>query len=664
MKKFVSLFLAIIITASVLATTPMHVYVNAASDGSQYVFFTAINDGKEYAVSGSSHRSEGPIVIPATYNNKPVTKINTRAFYNRNITSIVIPDSIREIGSDAFGSCAQLKDITMPDTPIFMGESVFSNSLYAETDENWDQDGLLYIGKHLIATYRYKNETFVTKEDTLSIAGGVFYCSQITSAEITGNVKAIGENAFYNCQKLETLILHDGIEKIGQKAFSYCSSLTDVTIPGSVSIIDEYVFSSCSSLTNVNILEGVSRLEYQAFNYSKNIESVSLPESVEYIHWSVFSEKNIYNNPANWDNGVFYVDNHLIDIKGTVFGAISVREGTTNINAKAFSSAENLVSVTLPKSIKVIGEDAFSAENVYFVYYDGSAWDFSQINPTNNLEYLEQKLVFGDINKNDIPASPTVKSIINYAGGLKLAWTPVKNAKAYIVYRRGAGTSNWEFIGITTETVAIDTTAKHRQYWRYSVQAVNENGVSSFDYNGKYLKYIETPVLTGLTNTTDGLKLTWRSVTGATGYRVYRRGAGENTWTYLGTVKTTNYTDKAVKNSGGKYYRYTVRAVVDGLYSGYEDYLYTMRLTTPQITSIVNNGSNKTTISWKKVTGATGYYIERYSPLYKEWTQIGYVKGGNTLKYVDTKGDRVGTYSYRVQAVSGKACSQVSAEKK
>lgn len=663
MKKFVSLFLAIIITASVLATTPVHVYVNAASDGSQYVFFTAINDGKEYAVSGSSHRSEGPIVIPATYNNKPVTKINDRAFFNRNITSVIIPDSIKEIENDAFGGCAQLNDITLPDTPIKIGKDVFSNTLYIETDDNWDQDGLLYIGKHLIATH-YKHDTFVTKEDTLSIAGGVFYCSQITSAEITGNVKSIGENAFYNCQKLETLILHDGIEIIARNAFSYCSSLTNVTIPGSVSVIDEYVFSSCKNLSSVNVLEGVTKIESNAFDKSKNIESFTLPESVISIASGIFNDTKIYNNPENWENNTFYVDKHLISTKNYIYGTLTIREGTTNINALAFSYRKELSSMTLPKSVKAIGENAFKDTNIVFVFYEGNETEFSQINFTNNIETLSQKIIIGNANRAQKPATPKVTAASNYAGGVKITWTPIQNAVAYAVYRRGAGTSNWEFLGITTETAAIDTTAKHRQYWRYSVQAVNENGVSAFDYNGKYLKYIATPVLKGLANTTNGLKLTWQSVPGASGYRVYRRGAGQRTWTYLGTVNSTTYTDTAVKNAGGKYYRYTVRAVVDGLYSGYEDYLYRMRLTTPVISSVVYNGNNRTTISWKKVTGATGYYIERYSPLYQQWTRIGYVKGGNITKFVDTKGDSTGIYSYRVQATSGNAVSQASATKK
>ena len=70
-----------------------------------------------------------------------------------------------------------------------------------------------------------------------------------------------------------------------------------------------------------------------------------------------------------------------------------------------------------------------------------------------------------------------------------------------------------------------------------------------------------------LYNTLETIK--WNAVAGVTnGYRVYRRGAGQS-WVYVTTVTSTSYVDTSVKNATG-YYRYTVRAVDSGRYSGYE----------------------------------------------------------------------------------------------
>lgn len=664
MKKFVSLFLAIIITASVLATTPMHVYVNAASDGSQYLSFVEINYRKEYAVSSCSNRAVGNIVIPATYNNKPVTKINSQAFSHRNITSVVIPDSIKEIGDSAFSYCQQLNDITMPDTPVLIGSHVFNNTLYQNTTENRDEDGCLYVGKHLVSVLGYTKDTFKTKEDTLSIAGYVFYGANLTSVEITGNVKIIGKYAFHNCPQLKSVVLHDGVETLANSAFSQCNALTNITFPGSISVIDEYVFGLCQNLTDITICDGVQKLGRDAFKGSKNIETVNLPDSNIAIDINTFAETKIYQNTNNWTDGAFYIDNHLITLTRNIYGSLTIREGTTNINGQALPLTKELSSITIPKSVKVIGENAFKDTNIVFIFYEGNETEFSQINFTNNLETLSERIIFGNSNRAQKPATPKVTAASNHVGGVKITWTPVKNAVAYAVYRRGAGATNWEFLGVTTETSAIDTTAKHRQYWRYSVQAISENGASTFDTNGKYLKYIATPDLTELRNIDSGLTLSWRSVTGASGYRVYRRGAGEKYWTYLGTVKTTSYTDTAVKNKSGNYYRYTVRAVVDGWYSSYEDYLYTKRLATPTITSVVCKGNNRTTVTWKPIKGATGYYVDRYSELYRTWERIAYVKGANATTYTDPKGDIQGVYSYRVYATTGKAASAPSKSKK
>ena len=80
--------------------------------------------------------------------------------------------------------------------------------------------------------------------------------------------------------------------------------------------------------------------------------------------------------------------------------------------------------------------------------------------------------------------------LTNVAGGLKISWNKSSNAEFYAVYRRGVNTNYWTLVGFTTNLSAIDTTPDHRKYWRYTVQALNSNGVSNFDSTGKYTKYI------------------------------------------------------------------------------------------------------------------------------------------------------------------------------
>ncbi len=289
------------------------------------------------------------------------------------------------------------------------------------------------------------------------------------------------------------------------------------------------------------------------------------------------------------------------------------------------------------------------------IFYEGTIEDFNKINFNENDIYLENTLVVLEASGTGIPAKATVKSVSNAAGGVLISWNPVENADAYVVWRRGAGTSDWTLLGITNETSAIDTSAEHRKFWRYSVQAMNADGLSDFDYTGKYLKYIETPELTGISNVKNGLKFTWKAVSGATGYRVYRRGAGAKGWRYLGTVKGTSYTDTGVRNANGGYYRYTARAVVDKRYSGYEDFLYLKRLSNPTLKSAKSTG-NGILVDWGSVKGSTGYYVYRKTSG-SSWTRIATVKGVDNSAYTDTTAKKGVTYTYTVRAYSGKARS-------
>lgn len=165
-------------------------------------------------------------------------------------------------------------------------------------------------------------------------------------------------------------------------------------------------------------------------------------------------------------------------------------------------------------------------------------------------------------------ATPILSSVSNAVGGVLVKWNPVERATGYRVYRRGAGSTHWTYLGTVTSTSYLDKTATSGNYWRYTVITVFYKVYSGFDTNGLYLKYMATPKLTKISNTTAGVNIKWNAVSGASGYRVYRRGAGQTTWTYLGTVTSTSYTDKNVVNNN--YYRYTVRAASGSYFSGFD----------------------------------------------------------------------------------------------
>ncbi len=259
--------------------------------------------------------------------------------------------------------------------------------------------------------------------------------------------------------------------------------------------------------------------------------------------------------------------------------------------------------------------------------------------------------------------TPDLESVSNTVGGVLVKWSAVEGSTSYRVYRRGAGTNYWYYLGDVKGTSFVDkegtaaSQIKSNNYYRYTVRAVNSY-YSGFDTNGLYLKYLASPKLTGISNSTNGIYIKWNAVAGVTnGYRVYRRGAGATYWYYLGTVKTTYYTDTKIKNASGNYYRYTV--IADGssasskLHSAFDTTgLYIRRLTDPVLVS-AKSYSSGISVSWKAVNGATGYNVYRKTGS-SSWTYIG---KSTTTSYVD-KGARKGyTYTYTVRAYSGATLS-------
>jgi hypothetical protein len=215
------------------------------------------------------------------------------------LTSIVVPDYVTFIGDSAFRGCIKLSNITLPDTIISINNGAFNDTAYYQNSSNWN-NGVLYIGTHLIDVKPSVSDTYTIKDGTLTIA----------------------DDAFSHCSNLSDLTIPESVTLIGYEAFEGCVNLKHIEIPASVQYISTYAFDG-SNLSSVTVEEG-------NLNY-KSVDGILYDRELTQI---------IYVPPQ-------------------IEGEVTIPEGITEIEAFAFYNCSGLTKITLPSTVTTIGSAAF-----------------------------------------------------------------------------------------------------------------------------------------------------------------------------------------------------------------------------------------------------------------------------------------------------------------
>lgn len=248
-----------------------------------------------------------------------------------------------------------------------------------------------------------------------------------------------------------------------------------------------------------------------------------------------------------------------------------------------------------------------------------------------------------------------------------LSWYPNGACEKYTVYKRKEGATSWSGKSFKTFSssagegirTCIDTDVTPGNTYEYTVTG------NYYDKNGKavYLKYnktgksinIETdaPKLLSATSADyDTINVKWQDVKGATGYKVYRKKAGEKDFTALGVVKGTTYKDNSAQV--GQEYYYTVRAYVgetSNLGSFDKNGIKGVALPKkPTLKTAESVDFNAIKVTWKKVDGASGYYVYRKADGEKYFKQIAEVNGNKTFTSTDLSATTGVKYQYTVRA--------------
>ena len=332
--------------------------------------------------------------------------VNMRPTYA--IGEITIPDSVTSISDYAFNDCTSLTSVTIPDSVTSIDDWTFSSCTsltsieVSGNNKNYSSaDGVLFNkDKSELITYPAgkTDSEYVIPNSVISIGDSAFEnCTSLTSVTIPDSVTSIGRYTFENCTSLTSVTIPNSVTSIGDYAFYNCTSLTSVTIPDSVTSIGSGAFSNCTSLTSIEVSgnnksyssadgvlfnkdktelitypagktdseyvipNSVTSIGYSAFENCTSLTSVTIPNDVTSIGDSAFYNTAYYNDESNWDNGVLYISDCLIDTNYNFDSTTDyvIKDGTRIIADSAFSNCDNLISVTIPDSVTSIGDSAF-----------------------------------------------------------------------------------------------------------------------------------------------------------------------------------------------------------------------------------------------------------------------------------------------------------------
>ncbi|MBR5240254.1 MAG: leucine-rich repeat protein [Clostridia bacterium] len=348
-------------------------------DDTHFEIPSSVTNIGDYAFGGCEGIAS--ITIPDS-----VVSIGDYAFrYCTGLTSIKIPNMVTSIGDYTFSGCEGITSITISDSVTSIGDSAFERCFslqdvyYNGSRADWGKITVGSSNSYLTnatihfdpffgnVTYTITNgEVTITDCDT-AVEGELVIPDTVKGYPVT----AIGNSAFYSCNKLTGITIPDSVATIGNQAFRSCSMLSGITIPKSVTTIGDEAFSTCSGLTKFTVdgnNPNYSSLDGNLYNKEKTMlvcyaggkddTHFEIPSSVTTIGDYAFyncdslTSISIPDSVTTIGNYAFYSCTRLANV--------IISECATSIGNYTFSSCARLTSVVIPDSVTKIGTYAFN----------------------------------------------------------------------------------------------------------------------------------------------------------------------------------------------------------------------------------------------------------------------------------------------------------------
>ena len=641
MKKIIAVLLSALMVGAAVTSLPLSAGAASVEQGVVDTVGTpTVIDGFHIVWNGDNYgeivKYTGDAVnltIPQTIGGYEINEIGSQAFSgNDTLKSVVIESKINTLGESIFYDCENLESVTLPNGFTEIADSMFYDC--------------------------YSLESINLPSSITSIGTAAFMsCISLKSIAIPSGVQRIEYSTFFCCYDLTDVTIPSTVTYIGDSAFYGCNNLTNLTLSSNLTEIDQSAFSDCDSLISITLPASLKKIGYGAFSGCDNLETVTGGSKVEYIGDSAFSG-------TKWDERVSTIRGKETYIGKCFYKYVptesqlngyyyTIKNGTKFICSYPFADPYALNAICIPSSVEKIVSYAFEGDyspyNLTDVYYMGTEGKWTQIDIGFNNYYLNNATIHYDYGHS--VSMPKITVFTNGNSGVTVKWKAVDGASVYRLFRKTSGDGSWVPIATTGDTSYTDYGVNPGETYSYSVRCVSsvfEVYVSTYYSKGWQQTYIAAPVLKPLSNSSNGVNVSWVASAGAVNYRVYRKNSA-GAWVKKGETSSTCFVDKNVES--GKTYTYTVKCIsADGSKSesGFDNKGKTIQFIAAPVLKPLTNSSNGVNVSWEASAGAVNYRV------YRKNSAGAWVKTGETssTSFVDKNVESGKTYTYTVKCIS------------
>ena len=445
-------------------------------------------------------------------------------------------------------------------------------------------------------------------------------------------VSALSDTAFLSNKNIRSVIIPNGVLRIGALCFDSCTNLQEITIPDSVMHIVRSgdagsggFLQFCDSLKEITLGSGLENFfDTYDLNGSHSFECIDISKNNKYycsidgVAFSKDKKKLLKYPPAKKDE--------IYTIPDTV-SKLSMPMG--------FTLNENLKAVIIPKSVKEISLYTFGTSlNSIYGYKGTVAETYAKENGFKFIEISEPTSV--SLNKTaltlDVGKSYTLTKTVS----------PSNAVTSY----------TWSSSNTSVATVDSNGKVTAKKAGTATITVKTSNGKTA---TCKVTVNLPAPQITGLANTTGGIKISWNKVDGAYGYRLYYKPASGG-WKRFKDTTATSFTDSGVVPN--KTETYTIRCIDKNgnTISGFNSTGWSKKYTpvAPTISKL-DNTSGGIKLSWNKVAGVYGYRLY-YKPASGGWKRF---KDTTATSFTDSgvSPNRTETYTIRCIDKNGNTIS-------